>query len=238
MYQPERETLTRRELEAKWESFGTSVEREKRAFVEKVLAQQWLRQQGKLEDDLVYDVEPEQMLAYYREHAAEFEQPARARWEQLTVKKSPGRSREEAYATLAAMGNQVLDGQPFAEVARRHSEGPTAARGGLRDWTTPHSLVSSVLDQALFTLPVGVLSPILEDEQGFHIIRVLERQEASRMPFEEAQVQIREKLLEARRTAKMNEYLAKLREEIPVWTAFDGSKPERGLAERPRTLPR
>ena len=34
----------------------------------------------------------------------------------------------------------------------------------------------------------------IESEQGFHIVRVLERKEAGRTPFTEAQAKIREKL--------------------------------------------
>jgi len=90
-----------------------------------------------------------------------------------------------------------------------------------------------VLDEAIFTLPVGVLSPILEDEQGFHIVRVVERQDAYRTPFEEAQLDIREKLEERRNGQSVEKYLAKLREEIPVKTVFDVQPPEAQLSEQP-----
>jgi hypothetical protein len=54
-----------------------------------------------------------------------------------------------------------------------------------------------------------------------HIIRVVERTEAGRKPFIEAQVEIREHLLAERRERAMSEYLAKVRERTPVWTMFD-----------------
>ena len=38
------------------------------------------------------------------------------------------------------MGNDVLNGRPFEEVAKESSEGPTAYNGGLYDWTTQGSL--------------------------------------------------------------------------------------------------
>ena len=67
-------------------------------------------------------------------------------------------------------------GAPFPEIARSGSDGVTASDGGARDWTTQGSLVSKKLDEALFGLPVGELSPILEDEYGLHIVRVTERE--------------------------------------------------------------
>ena len=131
----------------------------------------------------------------------------------------------EAYRAIAEMGNQVLGGKDFAEVARTGSHGSTAPNGGLRDWTTRGSLVSQVLDEAIFTLPPGALSPILEDEQGFHIVRVLEREEAHRIPFLEAQVEIRDKIRQQREAEQEQKYLARLWKNTPVWTVFDDAAP-------------
>jgi parvulin-like peptidyl-prolyl isomerase len=128
---------------------------------------------------------------------------------------------------LAAMGNEVLAGRPLADVARERSEGPTATSGGGFDWTGKGSLSSARLDEAIFALPVGQLSAIIEDGEQLHIVRVTERKEAGRTPFTEAQVEIRETLIAERRQQASDEYLAKLRQRTPVWTVFDdrGSSP-------------
>jgi parvulin-like peptidyl-prolyl isomerase len=167
------------------------------------------------------------MLDYYRKHVAEFETPPRARWEQLTVRISRFPSPEAARDALARMGNQVLDGASLADVARAQSQGATASEGGFWDWTTRGSLAAAVLDRAIFGdgvrpgLPVGTLSPILEEPQSLHIIRVIERQESRRTPFLEAQVEIKKKIREEREAKAKQEYLAKLRRETPIWTGFD-----------------
>jgi parvulin-like peptidyl-prolyl isomerase len=161
------------------------------------------------------------MLDYYHQHREEFEYPPRARWEMLLVRFSSYRSKAEAYRAIAALGNAVLDGEPFAEVARRGSEGATAREGGVYDWTTRGSLRSKIIDEAIFTLPVGQLSRILEDERGFAIVRVIERQEGGRVSFEEAQVQIRERLKKQHIERQIKEYLQEARKGIRVWTAFD-----------------
>ena len=64
-------------------------------------------------------------------------------------------------------------------------------------------------------------------------MRVIERQEAGRTPFLEAQVKIRETLRDERRKKALDEYLAKLRERTPVWTVFDADGATKTLAERP-----
>lgn len=69
---------------------------------------------------------------------------------------------------------------------------------------------------------MGKLSQIIEDDDGFHIIRVVQRVDAGRVPFFEAQVEIKEKIKEERRKRHLEEYIVQLREKTRVWTMFDG----------------
>ena len=207
-------------LEAELKKFGTSLEKERRVFIEKTIAREWLRNQVKTVPKK--EVTHDQRLAYYREHLAEYEFPAKARWQQITIRFGENRPKGEAYARVAELGNRILDGESFDAVAKKHSEGSTASTGGLQNWTTKGSLVSTVLDKALFSQPIGELSKtILEDQQGFHIIRVLERKDAGRTPFEEAQTEITKKIKEERFQAAVKEYIIKLKANTKVWTDFD-----------------
>jgi parvulin-like peptidyl-prolyl isomerase len=81
--------------------------------------------------------------------------------------------------------------------------------------------VSQTVEQVLFGLPVGRLSQIFQDSDGFRIVRVLEREPAQRTPFVEAQVEIREKIKELEHGKQLEEYLERLKKQIPVWTVFD-----------------
>jgi hypothetical protein len=199
-------------------SRGQSLDRIRKTFFERALAQQWIQQKVVNDDEIPHA----EMIAWYQNHLADYDYPAKARFEQLTLKVTAGRSRGQAWSMLAAMGNEVMQGKPFADIARTRSEGPTAAAGGVYDWTTKGSLVSKVVDEAAFKLPVGQLSAILDDGSALHIIRVTERTEAGRTPFIEAQVGIRGTLQDERRKRQMDEYLATVRERTPVWTIFDG----------------
>ena len=123
---------------------------------------------------------------------------------------------------------------PLKAVAQRQSQGIDATEGGYHDWTSRGSLASETLDQAIFTLPVGRLSERLEDSEGFHIVRVIERTEAGRVPFEQAQVDIKETLRKEHIKSQITAYVAKLKQEIPVWTAFDDQAPAPATArDRP-----
>lgn len=222
-------------------SRGQSLDRIRKTFFERALAQQWIQQKVVNDGEIPHA----EMISWYQNHLAEYDYPAKARFEQLTVKVTAGRPRGQAWNTLAAMGNEVMQGKPFADVARARSEGPTAALGGAYEWTTKGSLVSKVVDEAVFTLPIGQLSAILDDESALHIVRVIERTEAGRTPFIEAQVGIRTTLQDERRKKQMDEYLATVRDRTPVWTIFDdepgggpiqaGAKSGMQTASKPRT---
>lgn len=204
-------------------SRGQSLDRIRKTFFERALAQQWIQQKVMEEGEIPHA----EMIAWYQNHLDEYEFPAKARFEQLTVKITAAHPRGQAWSMLAAMGNEVMQGKPFADVARGGSAGPTAATGGAYDWTTKGSLVSKMVDDAVFTLPVGQLSAILEDGPALHIVRVIERTDAGRTSFIEAQVGIRDTLQDEHRKREMDEYLVAVRARTPVWTIFDDD-PEGG----------
>lgn len=217
---------SRAELDEKFKAMGTSVEREKRAFIERAIAGHWLSEQTKSKDT---ELPPQELWKYYSDHQADYRYPAQVRWEHLMTK--PQRYEEaEARRRLCLLGNQIVDGAPLAEVAKQNSDGPDRTSGGQHDWTTLDDLVvgdthvSAEMRHALETLPVGAMSKVIEDAEGFHIVRVLERKPAGQTPFDEVLVEIRKKLQDEVGNKKMDEFMAKLQRDATIRTAFDGTE--------------
>ncbi len=208
---------SRQALEAELRKLGSSLERQKSNYIHQVTCQWWTRQQ--LDEDV--KITHEQMLAHYRQHLADYAHPTRSRWEQLTVLFQNHPTKEEAWKKLTWMGNHVVDGESFAEIAKQYSEGSAAAKGGVWDWTGQAALRSEAIDEAIFAQPVGKLGLRLEDERGFHIVRVIEREDAYHTPFEETQAAIRQTLQQEHKKRELAEYSKRLQEEIEVWTIFD-----------------
>lgn len=196
---------------------GTSLEDQEQQFFERSLTAQYVHKKFGEEKDPTH----EEMLAYYREHLKDYETPPRARWEHIMVNAANYAGKPEAYGKIAEWGNEVFRGVPFSEVAKRHSDDFSSEDGGMHDWTSQGSLASDVLNQAIFSLPIGQLSPILEDERGFHIVRVVERQDLTRKPFPELQAEIKKKIKSDREGVALKKYLAELHKRVPVWTIFD-----------------
>lgn len=209
---------TRQELDESFQRIGSSLEQQKRAFIEQGTGEVWLRDRKTISSA----VAPDELLEYYETHLDEFSTPARARWEGVMVRIPRYSDGSRARAKLGYLGNQVLRGATMDEAIRNQPRDGLECRGGTRGWVEQgKSQVSDVLEQALFGLPVGALSRILEDRDGLHIVRVLEREEGTREAFEDAQAKIRERIVEKRREEEQAKYLAELRSQIPVWTIFD-----------------
>jgi hypothetical protein len=206
------------DYETKLKENNSTIERQRRDYFEKSLSQQWIQQ--KLTSNA--PISHQEMLGHYTTHLADYQQPAKCRWQQLTARFDKHPSREAAEGAIHQMGNDVLvRNLPFEEVARERSDGLTADDGGRRDWTTRGSLLSEKLDEAIFSLPIDSLSKIITDSTGFHIVQVTERIDVHRTPFRDAQVGIQQEIQEKRRKAQIKKYLASLREKIYVWTIFD-----------------
>ena len=201
---------------------GSSLAQQKRLFFERAVFSQWIHQKVDYDPEITH----EEMLTYYYEHRSDFESNAKARWEELSVSLDKFPTKQAAYQTLAKMGNDVMAGRRgFAEVARQRSQGATADQGGAHPWTGKGSLVSDVLDEALFSIELRRMSRILEDKQGFHIIRVVDRSPGGVQPFAKAQIEISKKLKKQKTDKQIKEYIAGLRKDTRIWTIFD-EKPD------------
>ena len=199
-------------LESRLLELGTSLGERRQDFFRTMIARSWLTESITFDEEISH----QQMLDYYRENPEEFDQPKSARWEELMVRFDRHPSKEAAWAALAQLGNTAAGvgaapGEPaFAELAPGRSHGFTAEEGGAHDWTAPGTLASEQLEESLFNLPVGEMSPILEGPLGFHIVRVLERREAGPQPFSEVQADIRKKLRDERFNAAVSAILETL----------------------------
>jgi hypothetical protein len=223
------ETLS--ELDAVLRRFGSSLDKQIRLYGENKAGRSTIQKHVNIKPEVTH----QEMLDYYRANAAEFAVPAKARFEILTVKFANFRTQREAWDMLAQMGNAVYFGTPLAAVAKNHSQEPNAEKGGLYDWTTQGSLASKPIDAAVFSLEPGKLSRIIEDEKGFHIVRVIERTEAGLVSFLEAQPGIKKALIAQKLDADYKQYVEMLRTSTRVWTIYD----EDAVAGRPATaLPR
>lgn len=211
-----------RELDNELRKKGSSLTGRQRDFVDAMLGHLFIRSK--------VDREPEVSIAeineYYLAHQDEFSHPARARWEQMTVLFKNFESREAAHREIWEMGREAYYGSSMQAVARERSQEPFAKQdGGLHDWTSQGSLVSEPIDEQVFSIPLEKMSNIIEDKEGFHIIRVLERQGAGATPLSEVQDEIRATIREDKIAQAQAKVLEEMTDRIPVWSLFPEDTP-------------
>jgi peptidyl-prolyl cis-trans isomerase D len=109
---------------------------------------------------------------------------------------------------------QLRGGADFAELAKKHSEDPgSAAKGGDLDWVSRGQTVKAFEDAA-FSLAPKQLSNLVKTENGYHIIQVLEKEQARVKPFEEVKVSLAKESQRRLVYEKMQQAIDQAREEV------------------------
>lgn len=124
-------------------------------------------------------------------------------------------SEAEARRKLTDLRERIVIGKAdFGELARQHSEDPTAARGGSLDWVFPGDTVPE-FERAMNSLAPGEVSQPVKTPFGWHLIQVLERRTAGLTP-ERRRLQARLALRERKSEEAYQEWLRQLRDRAYV----------------------
>jgi nitrogen fixation protein NifM len=138
---------------------------------------------------------------YYQFHTDEFMRPEirRARHILVTVNDDlPENGREVARKRIDEIAARLAkDPKRFEEQALKHSECPTAMHGGLLGDVVRDKLYPE-LEAVLFAMEAMTISPVVESELGFHILRCDEVMPAGPVPLAQVRDKVRD-MLETRR---------------------------------------
>ncbi len=106
-------------------------------------------------------------------------------------------------------------GVDFSELAKKKSEGPSAAEGGDLGFFKRGTMLPE-FDKAAFSLKDGEVSDPVRSQWGWHVIKVEERRASPPKPFEEVKDQLRERLLRSQLDRYTDQYVRELREKALV----------------------
>lgn len=163
-------------------------------------------------------VTEDEVGAFYDANPEMFARPDMVRARHIFVRlqqNSTTADKKEARARATVAHQRVVAGEDFAVVAREVSEGPNAADGGDMGFFAQDSMVPA-LANAAFALQVGEISGVIETQFGFHVVKLIEKRAASKMPFEEAKQPVRQLLIENQTGEKLSELRVRLVETANV----------------------
>lgn len=208
---------TRTELELELNKKGTTLQNVKDNFATERLAMEYII----LKSEKPEPIDRLDLVAYYKEHVDEYAIPAKVKWEQIQVSFGPELSKSAAKKRIEVARQELEGGAAFDQVAKQYSDGPTAKSGGLRDWMESGNLTDTKLETKLFELPVGELSPLHEGPAEWQIVRIVERQPASRTPFGQVQAEIRKKIEDGQNRNRPKKLFEQLFSEAIIESKYD-----------------
>jgi len=154
--------------------------------------------------------------AYYDAHPDEFMTPAEATVREI-VMTATAENRDEVRARAEAVrARAAAPGADFAAIVAEVSDAGTKTSGGLLG-TVKKGDLAAPIEAAAFSVPVGEVSPVIEVEHGFHILKIDARSDAGLKPFDDVKAEIESKLLNERIEAESKVYLKKLWAEATIW---------------------
>ena len=156
----------------------------------------------------------EDLQAYYNEHRQEFKTPEVVKARHI-LKKFPDNATDEQKAEVKVEAEKLLEtvkaaiveGEDFAELAKKHSEdlGSAPQGGALRgrnpnlppgDYFARGDMVQPFEKAAFDELAPGEVSDLVESRFGYHIIKLEEKRPEEIQPFSQARSEIHDKLVQ------------------------------------------
>lgn len=140
--------------------------------------------------------------AFYDAEAAKAKGGAQIRARHILVKTED--KAKEIYEMIAHDGD-------FAELAKKHSTGPSAANGGDLGFFGAGQMVPE-FSKAAFALKVGEVSEPVKTQFGWHLIKVEDRRDSAMPPFN----QLKSRIIEHLARQKTREVTAGLRKSANI----------------------
>jgi len=156
-------------------------------------------------------VSPSEIAAYYQQHLDRYHGAEAVRLSNLLIRVGGGMDDAQAQAQAQEIWKALKGGADFVELAKRHSQGPNAAEGGMMGWVERGRLIPEI-EQAVFALEPGQMSPVVKSALGYHVFRLEEHRPVQAKPIADVQGEIRNALLQEKFQQRYREWIAKLRD--------------------------
>jgi peptidyl-prolyl cis-trans isomerase SurA len=215
------------ELEKAATSQGISFEDFKQNLKNQIITQQVISK----EVGQRMNVSKDELQKFYDDHKSQMEQPEQIRLSELLIstekktdkndKKDQTPPADEAQQLTAAQAKaddllaQLRKGAAFDEIAKKNSDGPTAAQGGDLGYFKRGTLDKGLEDKT-FAMKPGEVSEVTRTKQGFVILKVTEHQQAGVPPLSQIEPKVQDAIYMQKLQPALRAYLQKLREEAYI----------------------
>ncbi len=135
---------------------------------------------------------------YYREHQGDYRSPEKIQisfiFRAAPVEEA---TREAVRRHLESLMSRADFNEHFELYARAYSQAPSARTGGVMDYFA-RGTYSPEIENPAFSLEPGHISPIVEREKGFYVIKCLDRKSAESRTVEQVEPLIKKEIVRKR----------------------------------------
>lgn len=206
---------TMEDLEKAAEAQGVSFEDFKQNMRTEIITQQVIQR----EVGSRVNVSKEEEQKFYDEHKDQLLRPEQVKLSEILVSTEQAGDDQQkldaAKAKAEDLLKQIRAGADFAELAKKNSDGPSAAQGGDLE-SFERGKLAKQLEDLTFSMKKGDVSDVIRTKQGFVILKVTEHQSAGIPPFSEIEPRIQEAVYMQKLQPALRDYLKKLREEAYI----------------------
>jgi len=160
------------------------------------------------------NVTPKDVDDFYAKNPDRFKEPENVHAAHILIRLPPQAdvaAKAKAKAEAQALLKQIRARADFAKLAREKSQDPESApNGGDLGFFAKGQMVPQ-FEEAAFKLKPGEVSPVVETQYGFHIIKVLDHRQPRTVPLEEARPQLMQILREQQANDKTIAYIDQLK---------------------------
>lgn len=139
-------------------------------------------------------VTDDELKAIYQQNIQQYEVPDRVHAEHIlltTVGKTDAEVAEIRKQAEDILAQARKKGAHFEDLAKKYSQDPGSKdKGGDLGWLV-HGQTVPEFDKAVFSTPKGEISDLVKTQYGFHIIKVLDKENAHTKPFDEVKESLR-----------------------------------------------
>ena len=160
-------------------------------------------------------VSPGELLAYYENSKNQFLEPAEYHLRQILLLPKLDDTDQTLKHKATGLLEKIRDGQPFAEVAQVHSDGPESVQGGDLGYVRKDELLDA-LGKTLGRLKPGGVSAPLRSTIGLHILMLEDIKLGKVQNFEEVKDEIQAELFQKKTQEAQQEWLSSLKDKAYI----------------------
>jgi peptidyl-prolyl cis-trans isomerase C len=166
-----------------------------------------------------FDVSEADAKKFYDENAARFQQPEQVKASHVLFKlersATPEQVKEAEEKAKDISAKARKKGADFAALAREHSQGPTAPKGGDLGFFPKNKMVKPFADAA-FALKDGEISDPVRSPFGFHVIKRTGSKPPEQIPFDQVKDRLMKDLAGQKERESLKKFIEKAEKEYKV----------------------